>query len=534
MVLKGLLSFLLIWLLALNSNVACKSSTSVDEQVIYPHSLLSTDVYEGNYASYATLDFGRNEDFWGTVLKANGIYEISEVYDLKGKEIEIPNNCTLVFNGGLLKNGTIKGAETFIDANFAQIFYNIKLTGSWKNKEFFSYWFGVKGDGKKDDSRSLNYAIKVIPKESTLKHFGDKILIKEEILINRNINLDFEVETILKNNGRFTFDGVKDCRYRIKKIRGEGRRSNNIALNLINCCFCQFDVDVIDSCLYGISFNKENRTYDMASLGQNIFRFVRINNCNKGIVFWGDKAWISDKVLWAEGNEFRGGFIVKCDTGIEMQDNIKCGDIIFMGAIDCVEIPNSFDIIDKTNSRVYAQKNIFILNYFRVNASILRKYDTFVSTDYGIQSYGRGIYHDGIYIGHDDDKVMLLPGRIEISSPNGSFIDMKTNEKEDRDARIFVDDSSMTLSKKEGSSLSISDVIRIKDSGTIKIPAGEKGPFYVELSIPKNSSDYIVLLTPTWETISYVINKKRIGFSVCVSIAPREDKDVYWLVLGNN
>ena len=46
------------------------------------------------------------------INKPNTIYEIRYDFDLNGKEITIPENCVLKFNGGSLSNGTIKGNRT--------------------------------------------------------------------------------------------------------------------------------------------------------------------------------------------------------------------------------------------------------------------------------------------------------------------------------------------------------------------------------------------------------------------------------------
>ena len=517
---------LLVWC----PSVMCNSANN--DYSLYPTAELATKVL-GEAPKYSGESFLENligdRDI---ILKANTVYEISEEYDLKGKTLDVPSNCTFIFTGGKFKNGTLKGTATYIDAQLIQIFDNVKLTGNWKNRDFLAYWFGVRGDGLTDDSKSLNYAISAIPVGTTLKYIGDNILIEKEVIINKNVNLAFDAVVFLKKKGGLKFDGTKDCRYQIKKIVGEGRSSNIIALNLVNCKFCQFDVDVIESCLYGISFNKDNRNYEEAPLGQNIFRFVRIMNCNKGIVFWGDKQWKGNKIVWAEGNEFWGGFVVKCDTGVELQDNIKCGNTIFMGAIDCAEIANSYDVVDRTNTSHYAQKNVYILNFVRFSASIMRERDSYVSTESGIQSHMRGLFNDGVHAGSGDNMVKVLPGSIEMSSPNGSFIDLKTENRKDRDGRIYVTDEAMTLSKYNGSSISITDVVKIKDSGIISIPSGKRGIFHVEFPQSKKTDNYMVILTPTWESVTYLKSKTKSGFDVEVSTAPNANSSVFWVVLG--
>ena len=48
-------------------------------------------------------------------------YIIKYDFDLNGKTINIPEDCTLVFNGGKLKNGIIKLNKTFIEGAIKDI-----------------------------------------------------------------------------------------------------------------------------------------------------------------------------------------------------------------------------------------------------------------------------------------------------------------------------------------------------------------------------------------------------------------------------
>ena len=79
--------------------------------------------------------------------KPNTIFEIRDVFDLGGTQetpvsVTIPANCTLKFNGGMLKNGTINFNNSKIDANVnKQIFDNI-VVGSVITYEVSLGWFG--------------------------------------------------------------------------------------------------------------------------------------------------------------------------------------------------------------------------------------------------------------------------------------------------------------------------------------------------------------------------------------------------------
>lgn len=58
--------------------------------------------------------------FANQVTKSNTTYEIRDVFDLYGNIITLPENCTLIFAGGALKNGTLVGNNTYLigNANF--------------------------------------------------------------------------------------------------------------------------------------------------------------------------------------------------------------------------------------------------------------------------------------------------------------------------------------------------------------------------------------------------------------------------------
>ena len=43
------------------------------------------------------------------INKLNTIYEIRYDFDLDGKTLEVPENCTLKFEGGSFRNGMLKG-----------------------------------------------------------------------------------------------------------------------------------------------------------------------------------------------------------------------------------------------------------------------------------------------------------------------------------------------------------------------------------------------------------------------------------------
>lgn len=75
------------------------------------------------------------------INQPNTIYEVRYDFDLNGETIEMQEGCTLKFCGGSLKNGTIIGNETSIDAKCPIFTQNILIRGNWKLNEISTSLF---------------------------------------------------------------------------------------------------------------------------------------------------------------------------------------------------------------------------------------------------------------------------------------------------------------------------------------------------------------------------------------------------------
>ena len=73
--------------------------------------------------------YGRNILTQDMINEQGTIYEIRYDFDLDGKTIEIPRWCYLLFNGGSIKNGTLKGNNTYVLAPRYYIFKVVHLSG---------------------------------------------------------------------------------------------------------------------------------------------------------------------------------------------------------------------------------------------------------------------------------------------------------------------------------------------------------------------------------------------------------------------
>lgn len=80
------------------------------------------------------MSAGKNILTQEMISQANTVYEIRYDFDLSGATINIPENCTLDFQGGSLSNGTLNGNKTYIKYSYS-VLYNIILKGIYSNDE---------------------------------------------------------------------------------------------------------------------------------------------------------------------------------------------------------------------------------------------------------------------------------------------------------------------------------------------------------------------------------------------------------------
>lgn len=87
-------------------------------------------------------------------------YVIRDTFNLEGKSLRVPKGAVLLFEGGFLINGKIKGNGTFIHAGAKQIFdYSISIKGNWRGTKFLPEWFGAVGDGIANDTEAFQRTI---------------------------------------------------------------------------------------------------------------------------------------------------------------------------------------------------------------------------------------------------------------------------------------------------------------------------------------------------------------------------------------
>lgn len=95
----------------------------------------------------------------------NTIFTIQYDYDLNGRSITLPENSVLKFEGGSLKNATIKGNNTLIVAEETDNIFgrDTELVGTWRNDNWYPKWFGAYQDGETDDTDVLQKMMNLAP-----------------------------------------------------------------------------------------------------------------------------------------------------------------------------------------------------------------------------------------------------------------------------------------------------------------------------------------------------------------------------------
>ncbi len=125
-------------------------------------------------------------------------YEIRDVFDLEGKTLAIPENCTLLFRGGKISNGQIVFNNTFLDG-FVKIALskNQTVRGQLANDAIYTKWFQIEKNG-------LPSLLQGLLKDNANKAFhieNGTYDIEEPIIIRKieGVSFDFHGSTLIDN-----------------------------------------------------------------------------------------------------------------------------------------------------------------------------------------------------------------------------------------------------------------------------------------------------------------------------------------------
>lgn len=278
--------------------------------------------------------------------KENCIYYIKYDFDLNNQTITIPKNCILKFEGGTLKNGTIKGTDTLIQNSLETIFYNIIITGTFTNNEAYISWFYADGTINWDSYQDLK----------------NLLLIGKTAIINNNIYVH-----MVKNGVKQPFLVIPSNR----TLKGTNSyifyvTPDNVMSYSYSLLVCQSNTTIENIYFQDTNYRGEYVYDHDAFLGcQFLSSNITIRNCHflqmQSAIFKGvPKNFMVDSCVFDEGDchiIFQGDF----DDNIELNWTIQnCQFIKKLGIYS--EGISVFMVGSGTGSNIKILNNIFINN----------------------------------------------------------------------------------------------------------------------------------------------------------------------------
>lgn len=177
-------------------------------------------------STYKTKVLKGNHSFASQVTEANMKYVIKYDFDLNGESVTIPENCVLEFDGGSLRNGTLTGNNTCIEAGMAKILgADIILSGTYntKNNIVLSNWF----IGNNIEIKNLCV---LVPDGGTIILNNDVYNNNDRIELNKSIKIEGNYNTIhiaKNNNGsNWLFDILGTDRFEMYNVIVDGGYSD--------------------------------------------------------------------------------------------------------------------------------------------------------------------------------------------------------------------------------------------------------------------------------------------------------------------
>ena len=132
------------------------------------------------------------------MLEQGNVIRVTNDIDLGGKELVLPENSTLVFKGGIIRNGSVVGSGTdIVKGKDRVLFDNVEIKGSWNVREIFSSWF--------NDIDSINSLKNVLALTSPITH--NVVYLEDDIYL---VRVGRNAESVLKisSNTDVIIDGT--------------------------------------------------------------------------------------------------------------------------------------------------------------------------------------------------------------------------------------------------------------------------------------------------------------------------------------
>lgn len=213
--------------------------------------------------------------------EANTIYVIQYDYDINGKNIEVPSNCVLYFDGGKIYSSKGTVADCFIKYNNTLLAGNVRIEGigpkegsSIANTEFYADWFGLNIDNGKSiyDRHWANTMKMLVDKGGVLKFKKNENYYLHSRCNYTSAESSFVNVKIEGNGATIHFNGTNDA---------EGimnGRSVSIWLSKANA-----NIEIEELCIEGSSnisgYRPTSGSIQTTALRLENFINVKISNC---------------------------------------------------------------------------------------------------------------------------------------------------------------------------------------------------------------------------------------------------------------
>lgn len=311
------------------------------------------------------------EEFVAQFNEENCIYVIPFEKDLDGTTLTMPANCVLKFeNGGMLKNGTLKGDNTFIDAHLDVVFKDMLFGRVYNERPAFvndfvrPEWFACDDDAEKIN-QSIKFAsisgnkVQLLPKiyeiSSAIKIYsgtvvegtifgavdrdrtqGTRIKYKQNDNVEKGVAMEFHcvgegyLETCFKFKvSDFSLE-YNDCADTLEPSLF-AKTQNFIGMDFVNFSSCAPRSGMIENVKivgFGVGINIQAISYVKFNKidVDNCLTAIKVGGCNEsGSFSLLEFAWF-DEIIINVGNRYMSENV----TGIELNS----GNNIYFNEID--------------------------------------------------------------------------------------------------------------------------------------------------------------------------------------------------------
>lgn len=327
-----------------------------------------------------------------TELMGSKTIYVKDDIDLKGRKFVLPSNGLLVFQGGTIRNGTLVGNCSDINAGSYTIFKNVVLEGSWNVAQSYPEWMGCEANSRLDCSEAINKVVDITSGKVSFTR-GCYYITQPIHTYKANVEIDnndtiramspMEYMVLLDSHD----NGVMTLRTHARIYGGgvlDGNQKAKIGVTLRKCLRAQVsEITICNTLKYGfqaalnsteagnsvlsnVVFLNPHSVDDAIAINNNradcTYQNIGIVNYRTAVISSGTNAkftnvqpWIVNSSFWQNSVAFDcySPYIIMYGCGADtMRKFIKChSDYFFASVVNCAAFKN-----DKVVSDALAMK----------------------------------------------------------------------------------------------------------------------------------------------------------------------------------